>query len=94
MIELVARFGHGFKRKLGTRLVFASDEFYHQSGRTVPSVSFYEEFPQIENGVGMVSEFLRDVVRTRIPKKVAPDNPDPDYRGIVRQLFSNELLSG
>jgi NifB/MoaA-like Fe-S oxidoreductase len=37
-------------------------------------MSFYEELPQKENGVGMVSEFLRDVSRTRIPKKAAPIN--------------------
>jgi putative radical SAM enzyme (TIGR03279 family) len=72
VIDLVTRFGSRFKRRHGTRLVYASDEFYIKAGEPVPPVSFYEEFPQLENGVGMVSEFLRDAARIRLPKKVAP----------------------
>jgi putative radical SAM enzyme (TIGR03279 family) len=72
VIERIARLGSWFKRKLGTRLVFASDEFFIKAGEPFPPLSFYEELPQIENGVGMVSEFLRDISRTRIPKKAAP----------------------
>ena len=72
VIDVVTRFGTSFKRRHRTRLVYASDEFYIKAGEPVPSVSFYEEFPQLENGVGMVSEFLRDAARIRIPKKVAP----------------------
>lgn len=72
VIERVTRLGSRFKRQLGTRLVFASDEFFIKAGEPFPPLSFYEELPQKENGVGMVSEFLRDVSRTRIPKKAAP----------------------
>ena len=61
-----------FKRQFGTRLVFASDEFYVKAGQAVPPASFYEDFPQRENGVGMVAEFLREVRRTRLPKRVKP----------------------
>lgn len=74
VIERVTQLGSRFKRRLGTRLVFASDEFYIKAGESFPPLSFYEELPQRENGVGMVSEFLRDVARTRIPKKLAPIN--------------------
>ncbi len=72
VIELVTRLGSRFKRNLGTRLVFASDEFFIKAREPFPPLSFYEDLPQKENGVGMVSEFLRDVSRTRIPKKAAP----------------------
>jgi putative radical SAM enzyme (TIGR03279 family) len=74
VIECIARLGSRFKRQIGTRLVFASDEFFIKAGEPFPPLSFYEELPQKENGVGMVSEFLRDVSRTRIPKKAAPIN--------------------
>ena len=74
VIERVTQLGSRFKRRFGTRLVFASDEFYIKAGEPFPPLSFYEELPQRENGVGMVSEFLRDVARTRIPKKLAPIN--------------------
>jgi putative radical SAM enzyme (TIGR03279 family) len=74
VIERISMLGSQFKRRLGTRLVFASDEFYIKAGEPFPPLSFYEELPQIENGVGMVSEFLRTVSHTRIPKKAPPIN--------------------
>jgi putative radical SAM enzyme (TIGR03279 family) len=74
VIERVAQLGSRFKRRFGTRLVFASDEFYIKAGESFPPLSYYEDLPQRENGVGMVSEFLRDAARTRIPKRLAPIN--------------------
>lgn len=67
VVDEVTRFGRSWKKKHGTRLAFASDEFYVKAGIPVPPASFYEDFAQIENGVGMVSDFLRGARRTRIP---------------------------
>lgn len=72
VIASVSRFGARFKRRFGTRLVYASDEFYIKAGEQFPPLSFYEDLPQKENGVGMVSEFLRDVSRVRLPTRIAP----------------------
>lgn len=74
VIARVTQLGALFKRQFGTRLAFASDEFYIKAGEPFPPLFFYEELPQRENGVGMVSEFLREVARTRIPKKPTPIN--------------------
>ncbi|HEX7002397.1 MAG TPA: DUF512 domain-containing protein [Trueperaceae bacterium] len=45
-------------RERGTRFVFASDEFYLTAGRDLPPAAAYEGFPMLENGVGMVRDFL------------------------------------
>lgn len=91
VIERVTRLGSRFKREFGNRLVFASDEFYIKAGEPVPPLSFYEELPQIENGVGMAAEFLRDVSRTRIPKKVAPISmtvvTGVSFSGVLKQAL-------
>ncbi len=42
---------------LGTRLVWAADEFYLCAEKDVPLATFYEGFPQIENGVGLIRQF-------------------------------------
>ena len=42
----------------GTRLVYAADEFYLKAGRPIPDVTHYEDFPQLENGVGMAALML------------------------------------
>jgi putative radical SAM enzyme (TIGR03279 family) len=54
-----------YRESLGTRLVWAADEFYIQAGRDFPSQSSYEEMPQFENGVGMVREFVTRFNRRR-----------------------------
>ena len=40
--------------KLGTSLVWCSDEFYLKAGRPLPEDEYYEEYTQLENGVGML----------------------------------------
>ncbi|MDR3240055.1 MAG: DUF512 domain-containing protein [Clostridiales bacterium] len=42
-----------------SRFVFAADEFYLKAGQLCPPVETYEDFPQLENGVGMLALFAR-----------------------------------
>ena len=53
VIDIMERVGDRCLAEFGTRLVYASDEFYLKSGRPLPDADFYEEFAQLENGVGM-----------------------------------------
>ncbi len=46
-----------FLHKYGTKFVYASDEFYLIGEVALPSYEEYEDFPQIENGVGMIANF-------------------------------------
>jgi putative radical SAM enzyme (TIGR03279 family) len=45
-------------RRLGCTFVYPSDEWYLVAGREIPSADEYDEFPQVENGVGMVRLLL------------------------------------
>lgn len=56
-IDLIQKFGDNCKKELGTRLVYPADEFFIKAGANIPSVDFYEDFNQIENGVGMLALF-------------------------------------
>jgi len=51
------------QKKIGTNLVFLADELYLLAKYEIPSYDYYEGFPQIENGVGLVrylwSEFQK-----------------------------------
>lgn len=53
-IDIIEGFQHEFLEKYGTRLVFPSDEFYLIAKRPLHDADFYEEYPQYENGVGML----------------------------------------
>lgn len=39
----------------GSRVVYIADEFYLKAERDIPSYEEYEDFPQIENGVGLIA---------------------------------------
>jgi NifB/MoaA-like Fe-S oxidoreductase len=46
------------KREMGTPFTYLGDEIYIMAGVKIPPASHYAEFPQMENGVGMVRTFL------------------------------------
>lgn len=54
VIDLIENFQKKFLEQYGTRLVFPSDEFYITAEREIPKGEFYEDYPQYENGVGMI----------------------------------------
>ena len=49
-----------FLAERGTRFVFPSDELYLLAGEPLPSEEEYEGFPMLENGVGMIRDFLTE----------------------------------
>ncbi len=56
----------------GSRAVYLADEFYIMAGRELPSCEEYEDFPQIENGVGMVALF-RDEFYRKLEDQAGPE---------------------
>jgi len=54
IVESVAKWQDKFLKKYGTVFVSASDEFYVTAGVRIPPDERYEDYPQIENGVGLM----------------------------------------
>jgi putative radical SAM enzyme (TIGR03279 family) len=48
------------RARLGTTFAFLGDEIYLRAGRPVPSRRHYGDYPQIEDGIGMVRSFAND----------------------------------
>ena len=46
--------------KIGTRLIYLSDEFYINAKLPIPDAQAYEGFPQLENGVGLVASLKEE----------------------------------
>ncbi|MBO5051017.1 MAG: DUF512 domain-containing protein [Clostridia bacterium] len=55
VIEQVDAVAGPLYEKNGSRLFFCGDEFYLGAGRDLPDEEFYEGYPQLENGVGMIT---------------------------------------
>lgn len=58
IIGIVDEFHSRFRRETGTGFVYSADEFYIKAGYDIPPEEYYDDFPQIENGVGMLRDFL------------------------------------
>lgn len=56
-LNQILEFQKYFLEKYSTRLVFPSDEFFLLARKEIPEASFYEEYQQYENGVGMLRSF-------------------------------------
>ena len=54
IIDMINSVGDEHKEKCGTRLFYAADEFYLKAGREIPDSDYYEDYSQLENGVGML----------------------------------------
>jgi putative radical SAM enzyme (TIGR03279 family) len=61
VIKQINAFGDWCKKQYGTRLFYPSDEFYIKSGTPLPDNDFYEDYSQIENGVGMLTDMKTGV---------------------------------
>ena len=57
IINTVNKIAEENLKQNGSRLFFLADEFYLKAGLEIPDADYYEEYPQIENGVGMIRSF-------------------------------------
>lgn len=62
VINAVDRFGEIFKADNGTRLAFCADEFYLAAKLPLPGEEYYEDYPQLENGVGLCASLNGEFV--------------------------------
>ncbi len=54
VLDLVEAFGRQCLDEKGTTLFWCSDEFYLKAQRPIPPDAYYEDYAQLENGVGML----------------------------------------
>ena len=74
-IDLVESFGDKCVHRHGTRIFFCGDEMYIKAGRELPDEDFYEEYTQLENGVGMI-RLLETEFRSALKLSDEPEYTD------------------
>lgn len=71
MIDYVNEKRQALSHELGVHFIYLSDEFFIKAGVELPGAAYYDEFYQIENGVGefraMIDAFL--LFSKRMPQK-------------------------
>jgi putative radical SAM enzyme (TIGR03279 family) len=93
-IDQVERFASRCLETRGSRIFFCADELYLKAGRDLPPDEAYEEYPQLENGVGLLrlqeTEFLAALCLTEPDEGVK--DPFSIATGVAAAPFLQKLL--
>lgn len=63
LINIVEKVQTESLKKVNSRIAFISDEFYIMSGKRMPKEEEYEGYSQIENGIGLTTYFMDNVIK-------------------------------
>ena len=83
--------GDHFRQRCGERLVYAADELFLLVGQIPPTVEYYDAFPQLENGIGMVRAFLENYASS-LPKW-NPNIKENSRIGLVTGRLAEPVLA-
>lgn len=84
-IREVEKLQKEFRRTFGVTFAFLGDEIYIKAGAEIPSRRHYGNYPQIEDGVGMVRSFLNSF--EKVIAKV-------DGKGYASPIGTKDRISG
>lgn len=73
VVKQVETFAEHCLKAYGTRIFYVGDELYLEAGLPIPDADYYEEFHQLEDGVGMIASTKQEFF-------AALEDADADYR--------------
>jgi len=104
VISQVQMLSQQFRQKFGSSVVWLADEWFLIAGEELPSEFEYEEYPQIDNGVGSIQLFIKQfatIAAELLPPKVYPQRKltwivgnavEKAFQPILKRLNSVEGL--
>lgn len=82
VIKQVNQWTEDFVREHGERLVYLADEFYLRAELPLPENSYYGDYAQIENGVGLVRTFIDNFA------------DEVEYAGKIERTVKADIATG
>ena len=93
VIDQVDAFGAKCLAERGTRLFFCSDELYIRAERPLPEEDYYEDYVQIENGVGMLRSLISEFeAGLKLEEEQIETTPFTIATGVSAAPFLRELV--
>jgi putative radical SAM enzyme (TIGR03279 family) len=92
MIDVIAKQERKFNRRLETRFAWLSDEWYFLAGLPMPGRRHYEDFPQLEDGIGTVRLFLDEA--EQIVRKLPASAPQAVSATLVTAELAAAVVTG
>lgn len=92
-LDMIEAFGDDCVKRHGSRIFWCGDELYLKAGRAIPTDEFYEEYTQLENGVGML-RLMETEFTSALKLGDAPDGvPFSIATGVSAAPFFAKLLN-
>ena len=92
VIDQVNAFGEICLERYGSRRFFCSDELYIRAGRELPEEEYYEDYVQIENGVGMLRSLITEFeAGLRLEDEAADAAPYTIATGVSARPYLQDL---
>ena len=60
VIDIIEEYSAKFRKEFGVGLCYPADEFFIKAERDLPNADYYDDYPQLDNGVGLVRSFYDD----------------------------------
>ncbi|MDD4171069.1 MAG: DUF512 domain-containing protein, partial [Syntrophomonas sp.] len=102
-IKTIETYQKIFKEKLGQGFVYLADEFYLRASQDLPRSEYYDDYCQIENGIGLSRLFLDEFtdLEDNLPVTIPPQeayvltgqSAETVLRGVVERLNQIEGLT-
>jgi putative radical SAM enzyme (TIGR03279 family) len=96
VIDQVAEYQSRASEKTGETFIHLSDEFYLLAGRPFPAPAQYDDFPQVDNGIGLTMHLREHWIATLTELKASgcrPSRPLTLLTGrLAQQAFERELV--
>jgi len=89
IMKAVRRWQKQYLQRYEMRVVYPSDELLLMTTSRIPGTSYYEEFPQIENGVGLIRMLINDL---RSQRKQLPNQLDNIHLTIITGVLAAPIL--
>lgn len=102
-IRTVESYQHSFRQKWDKGFVYLADEFYLRASLDIPDSEYYDDYCQIENGIGLARMLLDEFhdLAASLPKVISQrevfvitgKSAQPILQGVVTRLNQIEGLS-
>jgi len=91
IIREVSEMQRELRERLGTTFAFLGDEIYLKAGETIPARRHYGDYPQIEDGIGMVRSFADDFAK--LVDRLSPRDPHGGKSALSGTILTGTLFA-
>lgn len=94
-IAEVSKIQKDLRKRVGSTFAFLGDEIYLKAGQDVPSRRHYGDYPQIEDGIGMVRSFTNELesLMKRLSKDGSRRRPSASRHSLKGTILTGSLFA-